>query len=363
MSAFERFLQRTGRHVCGGILACSAIAVSAAADTAILIGVNMNRSREDADLRFAVADAELMETTLLGGGFPEKGILRITDSPKDGAHFPLLENIRQTLRERLPVMQSEDRLILYFSGHATVVDGQWLLVPYDFDRRRPLETGLPFTELQDSLARCPARHKLLLLDCCRSALVTAKGADQEVQKEEEQLPLANMLQSTGTVVIAGCRPGRKSYEHSDRGHGYFTLGVAEALAGQADQPTGQQSSDGWVDTLELGSYVPRRVRELAAADNLVQEPVTVDFDAPDVFRVTKTGAGGLRAMASNAITPASVSATTMDQSKSGDQSGSYFLTKSLFFAAAVLGVVWFFRGLARRPRTVRNVGRERQVID
>ena len=355
MSALKRLLQRTGRHLCGGILACSAVAVASAADTAILIGVNMNRSREDADLRYAVADAELMEQTLLRGGFPERGILRITDNPKDGAYFPLLEHIRRTLSERLQVMQAEDRLILYFSGHATVVDGQWLLVPYDFDRNDPLKTGLAFTELQDFLAKCPARHKLLLLDCCRSALVTAKGAEQEVQKEEEQLPLVNTLQSTGTVVIAGCRPGRKSYEHSDRGHGYFTLGVAEALAGQADQPTGNQNSDGWVDTLELGSYVPRRVRELAAADNLVQEPVTVDFDAPDVFRVTQTTAA--------AISTASVAGTSAGVAGNEKQSGNYLVMKSLLLAATALSVVWFLRGLRRRPPTVRNVGRQRQVID
>lgn len=386
MQVFRQKMRWRASQILTGLLLLSRISISMADDQTIVIGVNRNQNPEDSDLKCAVADSELFEKTLIAGSFSEKGILRIADNAADGAFVPMLKHIHREFRQRLASMQESDRLIVFLSGHAAVVNGEWVFVPYDFDRADPLNTGFRFSDLRNYLMACPARQKLILLDCCRSplkppaagenALKPAVEQQQEklphdrvksgggyveepvVEEQEEILTLADVFQGTGAVVIAGCRPGLKSYEHKVQGHGFFTIAVVEALRGQADQPTGNSEKDGWIDTLELGRYVPSRVRELAALHGLQQEPVVSDEQA--VFRLTKAVetvtstdtavAGGFSAADPQSADPAS-------------QSNGYVIAKWLFLGAVPLSILWILRGLGRKPRTVRNVGRNRQTVD
>lgn len=367
MSCFRPVTRWRASHLLTGLLLASQMSLSMADDQAIVIGVNRNQNPEDTDLKCAVADSELFERTLIAGGVPEKGILRIADNAADGAFVPMLRHIHREFRQRLAAMRESDRLIVFLSGHAAVVNGEWVFVPYDFDRRDPLNTGLKFSELRDYLLACPAKQKLVLLDCCRSPLKPAavgqKAVEPAVEEQEAKLPLADVFQGTDAVVIAGCRPGLRSYEHRERGHGYFTLAVVEALRGQADQPAGNSEKDGWIDTLELGRYVPSRVRQLAALDGLQQEPVVSDEQT--VFRLTKVVqpdsaaetevAGAVAAGGHTAINP--------EPFESRSQAAGSGLAKWLFLAAVPLSLWWLLRGLGRKPRTVRTVGRSRQTVD
>jgi len=367
MSCFRPVTRWRARHFLTGLLLVSRISLSMADDQTIVIGVNRNQNPEDADLKCAVADSELFERTLIAGGVAEKGILRIADNAADGAFVPMLRHIHREFRQRLPAMQESDRLILFLSGHAAVVNGEWVFVPYDFDRRDPLNTGLRFSDLRDYLLACPAKQQLVLLDCCRSPLkpsaVGQKALEPVVEEQEAKLPLADVFEGTNAVVIAGCRPGLRSYEHRERGHGYFTLAVVEALRGQADQPAGNSEKDGWIDTLELGRYVPSRVRQLAALDGLQQEPVVSDEQT--VFRLTKVvepvSAAEMATATSEA--PGRLSTKNPQPNEPESQSTGYQPAKWLFLAAVPLSLWWLLRGLGRKPRTVRSVGRSRQTVD
>lgn len=374
MSFFKRVTRWRACHFLTGLLLLSRISISMADDQTIVIGVNRNQNPEDADLTCAVADSELFVRTLIAGSFPEKSILRIADNAADGAFVPMLKHIHREFRQRLAAMQPADRLIIFLSGHAAVVNGEWVFVPYDFDRADPLKTGFKFSDLRDYLLACPAKQQLVLLDCCRSPLKTptaedrtldpAGGAQEPVVEEQEaKLPLADVFRGTRAVVIAGCRPGLKSYEHRALGHGFFTLAVVEALRGQADQPAGNSEKDGWIDTLELGRYVPSRVRELAARDGLRQEPVVSDEQT--IFRLTKA-VEPTSATETQAAGSAAAGAPAFPQSgpiASASPSTGYQLAKWLFLAAIPLSLWWLLRGTGRKPRTVRSVGRSRQTVD
>lgn len=386
MAVFRQVMRRRVGHFLTMLLLLSQLSISTADDQTIVIGVNRNQNPEDADLKCAVADSELFERTLIAGSFPEKGILRIADNATDGAFVPMLKHIHREFRQRLADMRESDRLILFLSGHAVVVNGEWVFVPYDFDSTDPLNTGFKFSDLRNYLLACPARQKLILLDCCRSPLKPSAAGEKAlepaieqqreklpydraksgggyfeesiVEQQEAKLPLADVFQGTSAVVIAGCRPGLKSYEHNEQGHGFFTIAVVEALRGQADQPAGNSEKDGWIDTLELGRYVPSRVRELAALHGLQQEPVVSDEQA--VFRLTKAVEP-----VSSADTAVAGGFSTADplSLETKSQSTGYLVAKWLFLGAVPLSILWFLRGLGRKPRTVRSIGRSRQTVD
>lgn len=367
MSCFRQVMRLRTRNFLTALMLLSRFSISMADDQTIVIGVNRNQNPEDADLTCAVADSELFERTLIAGSFPEKSILRIADNATDGAFVPMLKHIHREFQKRLPTMQEADRLIVFLSGHAAVVKGEWVFVPYDFDRNDPLNTGFKFSDLRNYLLACPAKQKLLLLDCCRSPLKPNTAGEKAivpvVEQEEAKLPLADVFKGTNAIVIAGCRPGLKSFEQKERGHGFFTLAVVEALRGQADQPAGNSEKDGWIDTLELGSYVPSRVRELAALGGLQQEPVVSDEQT--VFRLTKAVEPGPAAGTNAAETALAgeLNATNPEQLGSASQSGGYEIAKWLFLGAVPLSLWWLLRGLGRKPRTVRSFGRSRQSVD
>jgi len=347
MSLGTRFWERSGAVLLGGLLAFSGVRPVQSEDTAILIGVDLTDSTAVRDLQYAGADAKLLQTTLVRGGFPESGIVCMTDQPKDGSLTPRLEHVRRELQARLAAMSESDRLIIFFGGHATAVDQEWVFVPADFDRESPVATGFRFSELREWLQGCRAKHQLLLLGCCRSPLegdggaAGANGADQ---------PLFDVFAGLPTTVIAGCRPGQKCYEALDRQHGYLTLAVAEALQGRANRATEKDPGDDVVDTVELVSYVPHRVRELAlsGAEPREQEAAVDDFDAPGSFSITR-------------VVPAA------EQSEPVAKDSRFrFLTtpvKLLLCASGFLGLLWFVRGFGRRNPVVRNSGgRGRQII-
>ncbi|MFM7055763.1 MAG: caspase domain-containing protein [Planctomycetota bacterium] len=369
---FRQMMSCRASHFLTGLLLLWHASFSMADDRTIVIGVNRNQNPEDADLKCAVADSELFERTLIAGGVPEKSIVRIADNAADGANVPMLKHIHREFRQRLAGMRESDRLILFLSGHAVVVNGEWVFVPYDFDRNDPLNTGLKFSDLRDYLLACPARQKLVLLDCCRSPLkpsaVAEKAPEPVVEEQEARLPLADVFRGTEAVVIAGCRPGLKSYEHHRLGHGYFTLAVVEALQGQADQPLGNAEKDGWIDTFELGRYVPSRVRELAALDGFLQEPVVSDEQT--VFRLTKAAESVAAAEMETGRTATGATAAVGGPGTANpqpydaqSQPAGYQLAKWLFLAAGPLTLWWLLRGFGRKPRTVRSVGRSRQTVD
>lgn len=323
-------------------------------DIAIIIGVNRTESSEIDELSFAVADADLIEEKLKQGGFNRDGLIRISDNANDGARLPVIKNIRRELRDQLSQMQPDDRLIVFFSGHATIVNGEWYFVTQDFDKARPAETGLPFTELQQILAACPAKHRLLLLDCCRREL------GKSAEPPDQAIAAATFNQFGSTALIAGCRPGQKSWESQSLGHGYFTVAIAEALSGKANQETAGKTADAWVDSDELRNYVLNRVPELASTENYSQQPVVNDFYSTASFNLTKVSVD------STSLSPTSrSSARQVPKGDEADAKTSLLnpTSAALLIISAVFFLIWLFKGLGRRPKVVRSVGRDRQAVN
>ncbi|WP_367136031.1 type VII secretion protein EccCb [Saccharothrix sp. HUAS TT1] len=68
---------------------------------------------------------------------------------------------------------ADDEVLLYLTGHGIKNDhDQLFFATSDTDTRRPYSTAMPSATLRSLLEECPARAKLVLLDCCYSGAFT-----------------------------------------------------------------------------------------------------------------------------------------------------------------------------------------------
>ena len=135
------------------------------------------------------------------------------------------------------------------------------LAPKNFDFKRPGLTGLGLQWLVDQLEKCPAKEKLLLLDCSQA------GAGTDLAREPSS---AEMLQSLKTPpgraplrtvwAVASCRAGQRGQTWPSKGHGLFAWCLAEGYTGRADT-----NRDGRIEPTELFGYLQGTCRPPAAS--------------------------------------------------------------------------------------------------
>ena len=101
------------------------------------------------------------------------------------------------------------------------------------------------------MEKCPAREKLLLLDCNREG----KGADLASEPSAEEM-IGLLKHATGrgplrtTTAIASCKAGQRSAGWPEKQHGLFAWLVAQGYSGAADA-----NHDNRVEPTELFSYL------------------------------------------------------------------------------------------------------------
>ena len=112
--------------------------------------------------------------------------------------------------EFLAASRPQDRVVILFIGHSTVINDKAYLAPLDADLADK-ETLVPLSWLFDKLSQCKARQKVLFLDSCR--LDPGRGADRPTSgpmapafaKALEQAP-------AGVEVWSACQADQYSYE-------------------------------------------------------------------------------------------------------------------------------------------------------
>ncbi|UQU62521.1 caspase family protein [Couchioplanes caeruleus] len=149
-------------------------------------------------------------------------------------------------------------LVVYFSGHGVVVDGQSWLVPQDAysGPDGPAVESLVQVVPSD-LSRCPADLVLFVVDACRNDLADALSAPWA----RGQLPIPG---NGAFVLFNSCRPGERSL-HGDDGS-FFTQALAEVLDRRHSART----------LREVCAEVTRELaRKAARTDGLEQRPELV----------------------------------------------------------------------------------------
>jgi uncharacterized caspase-like protein len=156
--------------------------------------------------------------------------------------------------------EGQDLAVVMFSGHGTMIDDQFYLVPHGADNSTPARlkvSAIPATEFQGEITKL-AKHGrvLVLLDACRSAGLI--GA----------LPAADVLKSalaaSNVTVLTSSKADKLSREDEKWQHGVFTKVLLDALSGSADDI--DTDHNGVITMAELTAYVERHLSQLTGGD-------------------------------------------------------------------------------------------------
>ena len=248
----------------GGVVPMKERGVERQQRWAILIGVNKYEDEQGiGSLKYCVADMKLLYEVLTGstGGFQRKNVLLMTDDAASVMHRPTYSNLVTMIPRWLEDVGPEDDVLLAFSGHGIVEDGECYLLPRSAKRGALRLTSVSVPQVREWLDSCRAERKVLILDACHSGAGKAPG--QMAQEWKQELETGQ-----GFLRLASCDTKQKSNEDDALGHGVFTYYLAQALQGHGDL-----DADGRVGVDETYRYVAREVGRWARPHGLRQDPV------------------------------------------------------------------------------------------
>lgn len=224
----------------------------------VFIGVDRYRAPDIGFLSSAVRDATALHA-LFADGFDCDPLL-LTDGEATRA------NIISELHRLAAESTDKDLVVVTFSGHGSTTHE---LVPYDADRSRLAETGLPLDELAKLLNQIPAATLVCILDCCFSGGFGAKVlvAPTQARDLESESDLLEQIAGKGRIVLAASAPNEQAFEDVGLGHGLLTYELLVALRGAPEV-----LSAGKIDIYKLLEHVTRRVIDASAALHREQHP-------------------------------------------------------------------------------------------
>ncbi len=215
-------------------------------------------------LKYPQSDALEMQGLWRG---PEGGSL-------DYDHIMVLTNDRATRRNILDSMRvlfakahENDMVVFYFSGHG--LKGAFL--PHDYDDN---DVKIEYSEINDLLAACPAKHKLVIGDACFvGSLWASKSVETSLFKKTEEEKNEGFFRelnrsAPGTAFLLSSSADEESFEISSYGRSIFTHYILEGLKGAANS-----NDDDIITVTELFEYAEANVRLLAARVKKEQTPM------------------------------------------------------------------------------------------
>jgi uncharacterized caspase-like protein len=266
---------------------------------AIVVGVEKYADPEITPLKFAGVDSEKMYQTLIEFcGFSDEHIVLLNDKggkvglrAREGKlafdealaaaadFYPTRTNVlKQTRDLLLQVALKDDLVVIFFSGHGFLADNnneEGILATKDCFKANKTGTGLKISALREMLEKCPARRKILILDCCHAG---AKG--EQVAPDDVQELFKN---AQGLITLASCDANQESHEPHELGQGLFTHYLIRGLKGDGDT-----NVDGRIELEELFKYVQSKVY-VYSRDNLgrAQTPVKFESNAAGFFELAR----------------------------------------------------------------------------
>lgn len=123
---------------------------------------------------------------------------------------PQKETIEAAIKDFCASSRPQDRVILFFSGHACDVEDKGYLIPIEGDKDDK-ESLIPIDWVYDQLAKCKARQKVLVLDAfrfppARGLELPATGPMTEAVDKQLENPPA------GVQVITACLKDQQALE-------------------------------------------------------------------------------------------------------------------------------------------------------
>ena len=167
-----------------------------------------------------------------------------------------------------------DLVVVFISTHGKVLDnGQYYLLPSDFDPLYPDLTALNFNDDVLKRLRSIDGNKLVFVDACHSGLAGARSYNDGAASKV----INDLVRSTsGMEIFASCGDREFSYEDEAWNNGAFTKAILEAFNNETVEIDGEivsadiyrdnpltkeieEGSDGVITIGEIREFIGRRV--------------------------------------------------------------------------------------------------------
>jgi Caspase domain/WD domain, G-beta repeat len=212
-------------------------------------------------LKFAHRDAQDVASALVntqgGGLYAEVKPMFLHDRTADRVGiFRALAAMERNMRAGA----GQDLAVVMFSGHGTMIDGQFYLVPHGVDNSSDADrkaTAIPATEFQREITKLAQHGRVLvLLDACRSAglIGTLPAADV----------LKSVLAASSVTVLTSSTADKLSREDEKWQHGAFTKVLLDALSGSAHDI--DTDHNGVITMAELTAYIAKHLSHLTGGE-------------------------------------------------------------------------------------------------
>ena len=158
---------------------------------------------------------------------------------------------------------TKDIAIVFLAGHGVnEKGGVYYFLPVNANIDRLRRTGVPFTEIKNTVASLAGKTILFIDTCHAGNVMGARGTATDIMGVVNELASAE----NGAVVFASSTGKQYSFEDPNWGNGAFTKAVVEGMNGKADY-----SGKGRITINMLDLYVSERVKELTRGQ---QTPAT-----------------------------------------------------------------------------------------
>jgi hypothetical protein len=204
-------------------------------------------------------------------------ILSDSAKPGDGGTSPMpMKNVVMGTYERFfSTSRDQDRIAVYFGGHALEKEGVAYIAPIEGDLDEPASL-IPLAEFYEKLQASPAMQKIVIWDVCRFNPERGKqrpGSEPMTESLYQKLAAA----PAGTQVVITCKPGENALEFFNlqvdsgptAGSPYFAgssfLESMRAAAARAARNAGKQPTP--EDSIPVAEWVrgiAAKVKEVAA---------------------------------------------------------------------------------------------------
>jgi hypothetical protein len=232
----------------------------------LTIGVSdYGEKARDLRLKFADRDAQDVASALVntqeGGLYAEVKPIFLHDGTanKDGIFDALA-----AMQHNMANDAGQDLAVVMFSGHGTMIDGQFYLVPYGADDSTPARlksSGIAASAFQSEVLKLAGYGRVLvLLDACRSAGLI--GGNTNALSAADALKSA--LAANNVTVLTSSAADRPSREDDRWQHGAFTKVMLDALSSSADDIDTYR--DGVISMAEFAAYIAKHLPELTQGD-------------------------------------------------------------------------------------------------
>ncbi len=230
---------------------------------AILIGVDEYEDRSITRLHGAANDARGLAKVLVShAGFPPDNIVVLATGEPEGRR-PTRANIIQRLANVLPLVPKDGLLLFAFSGHGADEQRRAFLLPLDAhldaDPAVLEQLSVSVDYVRKRIESRGIQQVLVLLDACRNSpggRTDEPNRLTESYRSDFRFDVRNReVQAFATVFAT--KIGERAWEDLEKGRGYFSSAVEEALTGKAANERGEVTLGTLVRYLQ--DRVPKRV--------------------------------------------------------------------------------------------------------